>query len=29
MDKDTKIIIFGLVLTVVVFLGAVFFKLKS
>ena len=29
MDKDTKIVIFGIVLTVVVFALAVFFRLKS
>lgn len=29
MDKDTKIVIFGIVLTIVVFLGAVVLKLKS
>lgn len=29
MDKDTKIVIFGIILTVVVFALAVFFRLKS
>jgi hypothetical protein len=29
MDKDAKIIVFGIVLTVVVFAASVYFKLKS
>nr|BDT29559.1 hypothetical protein BHI3_30250 [Bacteriovorax sp. HI3] len=29
MDKDTKIVIFGIILTMVVFALAVFFRLKS
>ncbi|TDP55071.1 hypothetical protein C8D79_0113 [Bacteriovorax stolpii] len=29
MDKDTKIVIFGIILTIVVFALAVFFRLKS
>lgn len=29
MDKDTKIVLFGIFLTVVIFLAAVFIKLKS
>ena len=29
MDKDSKIIVFGLVLTVIIFAASVYYKLKS
>ncbi len=29
MDRDTKVIVFGIILTVVVFALAVFFRLKG
>jgi hypothetical protein len=29
MDKDAKIIVFGIVLTVLIFAASVYFKLKS
>lgn len=29
MDKDTKIVVFGIALTIVVFALALFFRLKS
>lgn len=29
MDKDAKIVIFGLVLTIAIFAASVYFKLKS
>lgn len=29
MDRDTKIVVLGIVLTIIVFLAAVFLRLKS
>lgn len=29
MDKDAKIVVFGLVLTIIIFAASVYYKLKS
>lgn len=29
MDKDAKIVVFGIILTIAIFAGTVYFKLKS